>query len=378
MEPTSSLASTTPGAAERLRAHAPLLALFVSDWRLLAVGLVVGGALGAAAALVLPKWYESEVVLAMVPVDDPATLGRTNAPDGAASELPILTAVLHTRRVADETVRRLDLVRAWGLRSADEARATLWSRLSVMVDRKSSFLTLRVEDRRPERAREILLALTSVANDVQGELWSSRLREHRRRLDERRVELGAALAAAEEALRDFKRRHHVVALDEQIKATVEQAAALEKIRQEKQLGLDFAAGFASPGSPEMLQAQREVRGARQALRSLGTAGGLGPGLPLDTLPALEVEHARLQRDVDAKSAAYALLQRQIDELATIESRPSGRADVVDPPTIPRRPHRPAKSALGLEGSFIGLVLAVLLVLLRARRRDDRPSPRAAF
>ncbi|MDB4965217.1 MAG: lipopolysaccharide biosynthesis [Myxococcales bacterium] len=333
------------------------------------VAAIIGGSLGAMAANVLPRTYEASERLLVVPVDDPTAPSGSNAFEAANSTLPLVVAVLRSRRVAQETVDQLHLDVAWRISSV-AARKRLSERLSVSTDRKANQLTVAFEDGVPARARAVVEAVAERARVLSRELWTERNREHRRQLESDLTAVGAELAAAEEAFRHFRERTHVVDLPAQIKATVEQAAALERLRIDKTLELRFARAFGQAQSIEVQKAMRERAAAGSELDRLRRGrGDAGPLLPFDDLPQLEVEHGRLKRVVDEQAARRELLALKVSQLVAAEARPDGLAEVVDPPMVPTGASGPSLLNLIAAGSLAGGLLAALLALLFSHRRS---------
>ena len=157
-------------------------------------------------------------------------------------------------------------------------------------------------------------------------------------------ELQQKLNADEEALRAFRDREHVVDLPEQIKASVGEASYLERMKNERKVTLHFNQGFAGADAPEVRRSQLETGSAQAALSGLvhGSQRG-GPLLPLDNVPRIEQEHAKLKREIDAHSVTYDLLVRQVEMARATEARPAGRAELLDAPSEPRcqTPRRPS-------------------------------------
>lgn len=327
-------------------------------WWVLVLAALVGGAAGIAASRLLPPWYESNASYAVIPIDDPTVVSGADS----SAAIPLFSHVLVSRRAADETVQQLDLVRAYSKATPEAARAELMRHVNVSTDRKANVVVLSVEDRMPSRAQMIANTLGEVARGISTEIWSARTGEHRKRLETRLAEISKALKSAEEAMRTFRERERVVDLPEQIKASVAEAAFLERLKTEKRIGLHFAQGFGGAESPEVRRSQLEAGGAQQALQGL-VHGGLrnGPLLALDALPRLEEENGRLKRDIDVNSATYELLARQVEQLRAVEARSGGRAELVDAPVEPRERSRPSLSSLVMGGTFLGLLLGLFLV-----------------
>jgi tyrosine-protein kinase Etk/Wzc len=286
--------------------------------------------------------------------------------------------MLTSRRAADETVRRLELTRVYGKATPQQARVELLSHVTVFTDRKANMVQLSVEDRVPARAQLIARTLGEVARALNMEIWSARSSEHRKGLEARLAEVSAALKDAEDAIRAFRERERVVDIAEQVRASVTEAAFLERMKTEKRIGLYYAQGFGGAESPEVRRSQLEAGGAQAALQGLVHRGSTGtrsgPLLALDDLPRLQEEHARLKRDVDVNAASYEILARQVEQLRAAEARPGGRAEPVDAPIVPQGRSRPSRLWLAIEGAFLGLLLgSVLAVWPRAWYILTRPK-----
>jgi uncharacterized protein involved in exopolysaccharide biosynthesis len=340
-------------------------------WRTLLIAALVGFAAGAIAGRLMPSWYAANARMALLPVDDPTNSGGLNALDGANATLPAIAAVLRSRNVADQTVAALGLAGVYGTNDLDRAREGLVAHLSISTDRKANVVTLEAEDRSPARAQAICAKVAELAIARCVDLWAARNRAHRLRLEADLTEVSARLRSAEDAMRRFRERTQVVDLQAQVKATVDQSAALERLRIDKDLSLSFLRDFGDAQSIEVKRALRERSATAHALHALRARHEktVGPLLPLDALPALEVEYGRLKRELETLSARHDLLALKVTELQTAEARPDGRAEIIDSPAVPKRRSRPSRKLLCTEGAFgAAFVTAVVLVISGKRRR----------
>jgi uncharacterized protein involved in exopolysaccharide biosynthesis len=286
--------------------------------------------------------------------------------------LPLVVSLLHSRRVAQEAVAEQHLDRIWHISPAQAWRRVIEG-LTVSLDRKTNVLTVAFGDRVPARARAVVAAIVERATVVSTQLWAQRNRVHQQHLEGELSKVGTQLSAAEAAFRQFRERTHVVDLPAQTKATVEQAAALEQLRIGKTLDLRFARTFGEGEAVEVQKAERQREAAAQELAILRHGKvGAGPLLPLDELPKLEVEHARLKRVVDELTARRELLALKVSQLIAAEARPGGLAEMIDPPVEPQTPSGPSTIKLVLAGAVLGTLIAFGALLLLAGR-PKRPS-----
>ena len=152
---------------------------------------------------------------------------------------------------------QLRLDAAWGMTPTADARKRLINGLNVVTDRKANLLTVSYEDRLPARARSVVAAIaeraTAGSRRICGRSATASTGSGSRRSSS---SVAVQLATAEDAFRAFRERNHVVDLAAQIKATVEQAAALERLRIDKTLDVRFARAF---GERETIEVQKGVR-----------------------------------------------------------------------------------------------------------------------
>ena len=360
--------TSEPARIEPVRRRAEAASLLLRRWRSLALAGALGGAAGATADAVIPSSYRAQAKLAVLPINDPVTPVGMSAIDGASATLPVLAALLQSRRVGGDVVAKLGLVALYRAPSADAATSELWRHVSVVPERRSNtnLVTVAADDLKPEAAREIVATLVDVAIARNVDLWAGRIREERVKLQARLDEVGRELASSEEALRRFREERHVVDLQAQIKATVDQVAALQSRRIDKLVGLHFARGFAAQESDEVRRAERERSGVEEQLLPLVRGRSLAPPLlPLDELPGLEEEQGRRMRAVSVCAARYELLARQIEILRAAEAGPAGRVEIIDEPTKPQARSRPGRPTIALASAMgASLLLAAFVVARR--------------
>jgi hypothetical protein len=153
-----------------------------------------------------------------------------------------------------------------------------------------------------------------------------------------------------------------------VRASVAEAAAVEHIRIERKLALDFARGFGGPEAPEVQRAEHQHASAARALADLRRGSGRAAVLlPLDRLPDLQASEARLRRAVELELVRRELVTRQLAQLDVAAARPAGRAELVDPADEPRRPAHSSRLRAALLGTIVTPLLFALYLTRRSRR-----------
>lgn len=346
----------------------PFLALLERRRRPLAVAALAGAVGGMLIAALVPPWYRASARLVLVPADDPTALRGSNALDVATATLPMLLSVLQSQRVADIVVGKLRLDEAWHLPRREAARR-LVEKLEVQPERKANLVSVSLDERSPARARDIVAAVTETAAAVSTEMWGARDREQRVKLEGELAAAGRVLDDAIGAMQRFRERTHVVDLETQIKASVEEAAALERTRIDKALALRFARGYGDGNAIEVQRSAREEAAVARELEALRHDGARsGPLLALDRFPALEAEEARLKRALEVATTRYDMLYQRINQLAAAGARPNGRAETIDPAVEPLRRAGPSRMRYAGGGALAATLGLACVYFVRARRR----------
>jgi uncharacterized protein involved in exopolysaccharide biosynthesis/Mrp family chromosome partitioning ATPase len=84
---------------------------------------------------------------------------------------------------------------------------------------------------------------------------------------------------------------------------------------------------------------------------------------IQILPDLELQLARLIRDVDTNEKIYTMLMEERERTRIVEAQNTGNIRVIDPPDLPTSPIRPRKSLNILIGFLIGFIIGSIMVFV---------------
>ncbi len=84
---------------------------------------------------------------------------------------------------------------------------------------------------------------------------------------------------------------------------------------------------------------------------------------IQILPDLELQLARLIRDVDTNEKIYTMLMEERERTRIVEAQNTGNIRVIDPPVLPTSPIRPRKSLNILIGFLIGSIIGSIMVFV---------------
>ncbi len=276
-------------------------------------------------------------------VGTPASAG-----DGA-ERVSLLVSELRARPGTEFVVRKL---------RRDDVIDELQKSLTVTEQGKDSGLVelaLKGTDPRKVASTVEALAASYVRQSVQE--TSAEAANALRVLEEQTPTLKAKVEAAEAALDRFHRRNGTVNLsvDGQrlmlrlgdVEHAISQAQAAETERARRHTVQYPEAADPAKDLPR-LEAERAALGAQ-----------------LDALPALELEYARLVRQVGATTERYTHVANRAEDLRTVKSSWGGNARLVEHAVEQRRPVSPKKGLAVALAIVVGLAGGVVTAFLRS-------------
>lgn len=175
-------------------------------------------------------------------------------------------------------------------------------------------------------------------------------------LDTQLPALKVQLEEAEAKYNQFRNSNGTVDLAEEEKISLQQAAAAKAKRIElQQRRTELLVRF-TPDHPAVAGIDTQMREINGELKTT-TAH-------IKTLPLLEQEVLRLNRDVKVKTDLYTALSNTAQQLRLITIAKVGNVRLVDPAMIPEKPVAPNRPKIIAITTLIGLLFGILTVFIR--------------
>ena len=366
------------------------LATLVRWRRLILINTLVVAILAIIISLLLPKWYRATSSV-YPPRDDSLALGEgSNVAAVAASALgrgraglslfsspsDIYAAILESRTVRTEIIRRHDLMSEFGVPTLDEALDVIDSRMKIGIG-SEGVVSLSIVDEDPEQAAEI-------ANDFI-ELLDAKSRERRRStagavrafLNRRVTETRDSLAIAEENFRRIQEETGILVPEDQARALVESAVQIDLGRKMREVELGMLRAQVGPSDPSRARLTREIDLLERQLLDMDRGVRTDSAafrIPLSEIPARSIAYARALRDLRIQEAIFELLTEQYETYRILEQRDTPVLQVLDSAVAPEKRYRPIRSVICIIATFLGFLFACMLAFavdgLDRMRRDD--------
>ena len=351
-------------------------------------------------SFLLPKIYESTAtLLPQLESNNGVGLGALFASGAASSaaqslgiSLPgspatptdVFTAMLKSRIMADDIIRRFDLMEHYETKTVHDARGSLEGATRIVVT-KEKVIKVAVEDKDPQLASDIANFYVSNLDRLNQTLSVSKARENRKFIEQRVAETQTALVKVEDALKEFQTQNRTVAIEAQSKAMIEATAMIQAQIMAQEVQLQVMGSYLSSNNPEIARVQSSISELRKQLQIMETGKSGKERLPGDRLrpaitsvPTLALEYGRLARDLKVQETLYALLISQYEQAKLTEARDTPTVQVLDPAIPAERKSRP-KILLnvliaGILSLFVGLFWAFVRGAMDRRKAAFSPLP----
>ena len=332
--------------------------------------VIVSTVLVGIIAWLLPPWYRAEASL--LPPSEETSFGVGNLLKGIgvpgikvptqATPAEVLLAILQSRRVNEEIVRRFDLQRLYHRRLMVDAVKELQRHARCRVD-DVGIIRVSVEDRDRRRAAEMANAYCEVLDHFNREVRSNKGRRTRVFLEQRLAEARRDLEQAEQRLTEYQSSHKAVALSPAVSSAIENASRLSAQRLALQVRLGIIRSYT----------RGETDDERQVLEQLAQLDR-----QLQALPVTGIGLVRLIRDFRTQEQLNTLLTAQFEEARITEVRDVSTVEQLDVASPPERKARPKRLTMMAVAFLFSLSAGLAYALIRepAELRGGSGSPAA--
>jgi tyrosine-protein kinase Etk/Wzc len=373
--------------------------LALMRWKKLILLHTVGFAVASVVvALLLPKWYRSTTSI-FPPEDDVLSAGSLSSLASVAAiasgrtSLPIwatpsdvYAAVLRSRSVREEVVRRHDLIRVYKVKDMDHALKVLANRINVKVGGEG-LVQVKVLDKNAQRAADMANSCVNVLDRINREKRHTAARQARSFIEDRLADNRIDLKAAEESLRATQVTTKVLMPEEQLQALFGVAAEVQVQLMLKQVDLAVLRAQVGPEYPERAALEREVAALRKRAQEMDSGADLVPSglrsgeaegsltVPLRDYPEASLSYLRAVREVRVQEAIYELLTDQYERYRIQESRDTPTVQVLDPAVPATLRAKPIRWLICVCATVAAFACSVLLAaFLESIRRMREESP----
>ena len=357
-----------------------IVVAFLAEWKLaLLVFLLVSAAGFYHISTLKPEYVAFGTFLPKGGNTETASLISVFQPSGPGN---LYIGLLRSRSVADDVIKRENLLAYYKTTSWDVARAILGSH-TIIGQGGDGIISLGCRDESAQKAASIANIYLEALQDLSDKMAQSQFAVTRRFFDRQLEEEQQALDRAEDEFAAHQIRTGEVAPDTQAAAGIGNINGLQSQIVGLRVQLQTALQSESPDNPDVQRLRGQIAAVEAQKRAQevgGASNGVGAPISASKIPLAALDLQRAQRAVQGHAARVASLNGQYGS-ARLDAEFSHAAfEVIDqaiPPEFRAWPPRESYEYASLGGGLLAAVVVVILKLL-GKRIVNTPEYRAMF
>ena len=341
--------------------------------RAILLSTLIGGAVAALLAFLLPVEYTAEAVI-LTPQQSQSSLSAMAqlAGGGAGPGLSALgllsgfgfhnptdlyVGLLESRTIADALIVRFDLRSVYHSRELYAARKHLHRKTTVRSG-KDTLIHVQVEDRDPKRAAKLAQAYVEELAKQNSSVALTEATQRRMFFEAQLAKEKSLLSDAEVTMKDTQQNTGLVAPGGQAEALVRSLSQLHAEILVRQAQLNAMRSYVAEENPRLQSARRELSSLEAELAQLeqGSHAKGSVEVAAGDLPSAGLAYLRSYREVKYHEAMFEILSKQYEAARLDEARSSPAIQIIDraiPPDRKSSPPRTVIVALGMLTVGIG-------------------------
>jgi uncharacterized protein involved in exopolysaccharide biosynthesis len=349
-------------------------------WFLLWFILVI--TLGATAyALLAPKWYKSTAsVLPAEKTDLLSTLsGLSNlakgfsaskglaALTGANSESDRYMAILMSATVTDDVIKKFDLRKDYDLEGDYYEKVVKeWKSNFELEIQDEGNLTLTVYDKNPQKAADIANYLIERLNQLNTSLSVTNAKANREFVEKRYFQNIADINNLENAMKEFQQKYGVIAVPEQLEATVKSMSEIYAELYKKEIELNVFKQTYGKDHPLSTTAEIEMNELKKKIEMLNKGTDSSQKdvkllIPFKQAPELGNQYLKIYRNLEIQYKILEFVQPLYEQAKVEEARNTPSVIILDKAGPADRKAKPKGSLFALIGFVSSLLIGLFIV-----------------
>jgi len=333
-------------------------------------------------ALLLPKWYKStasvfpaEKADLLGGLEGIASLAKSFSPSKALSSLNSnpesdrYLAILKSGTVFKAVIQKFDLVNVYGITSypGEKTVKELLDNVEFKAEDEGN-ITITVYDREPQRAANMANYFVEMLNNTNTELQVQNARGNRQFIEERYKKNLTDLATAEDSLKLFQKKYGVVAMPEQMEASIKAAAEITGQLTLREVQANVLRRTQSTDNPSLIATQIEIDELRKKISQMNEGTNISKDemkvfVPFNKIPDLGSEYIRWFRDVEIQYKILQFLTPLFEQAKVEENRQTPSVLILDKAAPAERKAKPKVSLYTLLAFVISTMASLFVVFI---------------
>lgn len=338
--------------------------------------------IGATAyALLAPKWYKSTASVFPAEKNDPLSmltgLGGLakgfNASKGLAaltgsnSEADRFVAILKSATVTSDVINRFELRKEYD-REGDYFEKVVkdWEDNLELEIQDEGNLTISVLDKDPQKAAAIANYLVEKLNTINTQLSVTNAKANREFVEKRYFQNIDDINKLEDGMREFQQKYGVIAVPEQLEATVKSMSTIYAELYKKEIELNVLKQTYGNDHPLISTTQLELTEIQKKINQLNAGTDDSQKdvkllIPFKQAPKLGNEYLKIYRNLEIQYKILEFVQPLFEQARVEEARNTPSVIVLDKAGPADRKFKPKGTIFASLGFVISVLIGLLVV-----------------
>lgn len=348
-------------------------------------------------ALLAPKWYKSTT--SVLPAENTdflsafsglSSLVKNFTPSKGLAALTGNTefdkymAILKSATMTDDVINRFDLIKEYEMENTyhEKIVKAFLSNLEMEVQDEGD-LTITVYDKNPQKAANIANYMIAKLNEINTRITNSNARSNREFIERRYNQNVNDINRLENDMKDFQQKYGVVAVPQQIEATVKAMSTIYGELAQKEIAFNVLKRQYGDNSPLTSSAQIEVQEIQKKINSLNAGSedskNVNLLIPFKKAPELAYKYLKIYRDLEIQYKILEFVQPMYEQAKVEEARNTPSVLILDKAAPADRKSKPKGSLYALISFVVSLILGFFIVFaMEFNNKLKTSSPRKHY
>jgi tyrosine-protein kinase Etk/Wzc len=349
----------------------------------------------AIVSLIVEPRYRSQTVLLPPSSSSESSFGRilNSTPlgklggvskmlQGASSDLTnTYMSILNSRSLRMDLIREFNLGHVYEFDKKkkyfiEDLLKEVNKNVSAGLSDDDGTIIIDVEDKDPVRAAKMAAYMVTQLETIYIRLMTEKNRNYRIFLGQRLDSVNITLKKAEEDLVRFQKKHRILDVEEQGKATITTGVSMEARFITARTALEIARKTFSEDHPKVRELKTQLEQMDKVRQEMSKGRVSEFLVPFSESQDLGLEFLRLKREFEIQQTILEFMVPQYEEAKFEESKNTPNVQILDPAEPPQKRIFPKRGKMVLTAfaiSFIAACIAVLLANALQQYRTTNPE-----
>lgn len=259
-----------------------------------------------------------------------------------AKELALYENILESRRCLEGTIIKFGLMEENDYKYMQDAVKDFKENImEVKKDKVAGTLEIGVNNKDPQKAKDISDFLISELNRINVEINIQNASDNRKFIEDRYNIVQNDLKRAEDSLENFQNKYGI-APDIQVQAALKGEIELEAEIKSEEIRLELLRKLLSPDQAEIKTQEEKIFLLKKQLNDMQNNSFESSKLNSNNSPQIILNFLRIKRDLEIQNKILSTLIPLYEKAKIDENKLTPTIQIIDNPTVPERKSKPKR------------------------------------